>query len=108
MAADKIKIPVEDLEKLFCKAEPVKEEKKEEDKKPDKVQKVSKVDGKAQQNTAIFLKTLKKTNNEVREIILTLSHDVLTEEMTRKLIDNWPSDEDTGAIRVWDCVICLI
>src|SRR5690606_33458320 len=69
MNAEKVKIDINSLEQLFCKAEPVKAKVVEEVATPAKVQKVSKVDAKTLQNTAIFLKTLKKDNKEIREVI---------------------------------------
>lgn len=101
MQADKISLDISSLEQLFCKAEPVKAEAKAEEATPAKIQKVTKVDGKVLQNTSIFLKTLKRDNKEIREVILTLAPDVLNEEMTRKLCDNLPSDEDVNAIKGW-------
>jgi len=100
LKADQVDLNVSELESLFSVAEVVREVKPET--APKKDEKVSQVDPKLAQNTAIFLKSEKVVPKELKEVILTecgVKQNYLNEEKTRKLIDNSCPDEELAKIR---------
>src|SRR5262249_32951913 len=58
-------------------------------------------DPKRQQNTSIFVRTLKHDARQLREAILTLDEDILNPEFTVKLLDNLPEPDEVAAISAW-------
>lgn len=98
--ADALDVDAKELEELFSKedaAKPVTED------KPKAVKEVahSVLEGKRQQNTSIFVKTLKTDVPRLREAILMLDEEVLNPEFTVKMLDNLPEPEEVAAIKAW-------
>lgn len=101
MKAEQVSLDTRILEELFCKTEAPPKKVEKEAEKPAKEVAFSVLDPKKQQNVGIFMKTLKISHEALEEAILTLNEDILTTEMTLKLLDNLPDDEDTQAIKNW-------
>jgi len=98
--ADNLDVDVKELEEIFAKDDANKEE-KPKDTKPVKEVAASVLEPKRQQNTSIYVKTLKYDANKLREAILTMDEDILNAEFTVKLIDNLPEPEEVAAIKAW-------
>jgi len=96
---DETVLPIdwEDVERNF--SQKVVEKKVVE--KTEKKEEVVLISGKREQNVSIFLSTLKRDNDEIRDAILELDDEILSTDRMPQLLECLPTEEELTQIRGW-------
>lgn len=69
--------------------------------KKEKKEEVVLISGKREQNVSIFLSTLKRDNDEIRDAILELDEEILTIDRMPQLLECLPTEEEITQVRGW-------
>ncbi len=93
-------LPLAEVEELFATKVIVEKEKEEGDKK-EKAKEIVLISGKREQNISIFLKTLKRDNDEIRDAILDMDEETLTPDILPMMIESLPTEEESTIISGW-------
>jgi hypothetical protein len=93
-------LPLAEVEELFA-TKVIVEKEKEEGEKKEKAKEIVLISGKREQNISIFLKTLKRDNDEIRDAILDMDEETLTPDILPMMIESLPTEEESTIIAGW-------
>ena len=93
-------LPLEEIEGLFA-TKVIEHKEKDPSAEKEKPKEIVLISGKREQNVSIFLRTVKRDNDEIRDAIVEMDEELLTPEVLPQMIESLPTDEERTIVTGW-------